>query len=459
MAQGNRDFSQSSMSKNIIAMAVPMTMAQLVNVLYSVVDRMYIGHIEGTGALALTGLGIALPAIALILAFANLCGTGGGALCAIYRGKGDEEEASKVIGNSMTLLLIFGIAIPLLFLPFIKPLLYFFGASDVTYTYAFQYTSIYLLGTPFVMISLGMNPFINAQGFGRIGMLTVALGAAVNLVLDPIFIFAFGLGIRGAAVATVIAQACSALWVLKFIAGDEVLLRLRLSHMKLEGTRVKKIITLGLSGFSMALTNCLVQVVCNKTLYAYGGDLYVGVMTVANAIREVTFMVIQGLNYGSQPVIGFNYGAGLYSRVRAGTRFVTAVTFVYALLVWALMMTWPETVFRLFSSEDALITAGVPALRIYFSMYIVYSLQIVGQTVFLSLGRSRYAIFFALFRKAIINAPLTVILAMLIGTSGVFWAEAISQLVGGIACMLTMYFTVYRPMGKIPDRIPDMAHR
>lgn len=453
MAQTTRDFSKSSMPKNIISMAVPMTVAQLVNILYSIVDRMYIGHIEGTGALALTGLGLALPVISLIIAFSNLCGTGGGALCSIHRGKGDTEEVGKIMGTSMTLLIILGVVIPLLSLPFIQPLLYFFGASDATYPYAQSYVSIYLLGTPFVMIALGMTPFVNAQGFGRVGMYRVLLGAVLNLILDPIFIFVFHLGIQGAAVATVIAQACSAIWVLKFITGKKITVPLKLSQMGLELHRVKKILALGLSGFFMGFTNSLVQVICNKTLYAYGGDLYVGVMTILNAIREVVFMIVQGLNNGAQPVLGFNYGAGLYSRVRAGIRFCMMLTVGYSALVWLSVMAMPSLFVGIFSSEVDLIEAAIPAMRIYFSMFIFLSLQVSGQIVFVALGRSRLASFFALLRKMFINAPLTVILGVLIGTSGVFWAEAISQLVGGVVCIVTMYFTVYRPLGKMEDRV------
>ncbi len=456
MAQGQQvnDFSKSTMPKNIVSMALPMIMAQLVNVLYSIVDRMYIGHIEGTGALALTGLGLALPLISLIIAFANLCGTGGGALCSIYRGKGDFEEAGKVMGNSMTMLLILGVAIPLLFIPLIEPLLYFFGASDATYVYAQSYVSVYLLGTPFVMVGLGMNPFINSQGFGRIGMLTVTLGAVMNLILDPIFIFVFGLGIRGAALATILAQACAATWVLRFITGKKVPIRLKLSSMKLELHRMKRILGLGLSGFFMGFTNSLVQVVCNKTLFYYGGDLYVGVMTVVNAVREVTSMVVQGLNNGAQPVLGFNYGAGLYSRVRAGARFTTTITIIYATMVFSIVMLFPEVIIGFFSDEAELVAVAVSAIRIYFSMYILMSLQIAGQTVFVALGRSKIAAFFALLRKAFINAPLAIILAYFLGTDGVFMAEAASQMLCGVTCITTMYFTVYRPLGKLPDRVP-----
>ncbi len=396
MSQVNNDFSKSSMSKNIIAMGIPMIAAQLVNILYSVVDRMYIGRIPGTGALALTGLGVALPMIALIMAFANLCGTGGGSLCSIYRGKGDLEEAGKVMGSSMTLLLILGVAIPLIFLPFTRPILYFFGASDATYIYAQEYVTLYTLGTPFFMIGLGMNPFINAQGFGRISMQTVTVGAVVNIILDPIFIFLFHMGIQGAAFATIIAQAVSAAYVLLFITSKTVDIPLRRSQMRLEARRVKRIISLGLSTFFMTSTNSLIQVVCNRTLYLYGGDLYVGAMTVVNAAREVVFMMVQGLNNGAQPVLSFNYGAGLYSRVREGIRFTMKVTIGYSVLVWLITMGMPEAICRIFTPDEVLIQASVPAMRIYFSMFILMALQIASQTVFVSLGHSRYASFFAI---------------------------------------------------------------
>ena len=314
MAQQEYDFSQGSIAKNIMSLAVPMTAAQLINVLYSVVDRMYLGRLPGH--LALTGLGLTIPIVSIIMGFANLCGTGGAPLCSICRGRGDQEEAERVMGNAFTLLLIFGGAVTALFLIFKRPILYLFGASDATYPYADAYMTVYLLGTVFVMIGLGMNPFINAQGFGRVGMMTVGLGAVVNIVLDPIFIFWLDLGVQGAAWATVIAQGCSAVWVLVFLTGRKAALRLRPRYMVLKPARVRKIVSLGLSGFFMNLTNSLVQVVCNATLQVYGGDLYVGVMTIINSLREVFMMPIHGLSNGAQPVTGYNYGAGLYSRVR-----------------------------------------------------------------------------------------------------------------------------------------------
>jgi len=452
LEQRQNDFSKGSMARNVVTMAIPMTMAQLVNILYSVVDRMYLGHIPGSGQLELAGLGLSLPIISIIMGFANLCGMGGGPLCSIHRGRGEDKEAERVLGNSFVLLVIFGVGIPLLFLPFREPLLYFFGASNATYPYAQEYITIYLLGTPFVMVGLGLNPFINAQGFARRGMMTVLLGAVVNIVLDPVLIFGFDLGIRGAAWATVIAQAVSAAWVLKFLTGRKAILRLRTDCMPLAWPRVRRILGLGLSGFFVNLTNSLVQVVCNKTLFFYGGDLYVSVMTVINSIREVTFMGVQGITNGAQPVLGYNYGAECYQRVRQGIRFTVAATVGYAALIWAAAMLVPGVLIRIFNDGPELLAAGIPAMRIYFCMFVVMSLQMVSQAIYVALGRSKSAIFFSLLRKAIINAPLTVLLAIPLGTTGVFVAEAISQLIGGLASSLTMYFTAYRPMSRLPDR-------
>ena len=329
-------------------------------------------------------------------------------------------------------------------------MLYLFGASEATFPYADAYLTVYLCGTLFVMVSLGMNPFINAQGFAKIGMMTVGLGAVVNIVLDPVFIFVLNMGVQGAALATVIAQGCSAVWVLKFLTGKRAILRLKFDCMALSARRVRKIVSLGLAGFFVNLTNSLVQVVCNTTLQAYGGDLYVGAMTIINSIREVVSMPVQGLSNGSQPVLGYNYGAGESHRVRQGIRFTSIVVVLYSAAAWAIIMLAPEAMIRLFTSEQPILDVGIPALRIYFSLFIIMSLQIAGQSVFTALGRSKNAIFFSLLRKAIINAPLTLLLPYLgMGTDGVFVAEAVSQLIGGLACFLTMYAVVYRPLGSL----------
>ncbi|WP_253284562.1 MATE family efflux transporter [Intestinimonas butyriciproducens] len=448
MSERKNDFSKGSIPRNILTLAAPMTLAQLINVLYSVVDRMYLGRLPGH--LALTGLGLTMPIVSILMGFANLCGMGGAPLCSICRGQGDDEEAEHILGNSFTLLLILGAAATLVFLLLKRPVLCLFGASEATFPYADAYLTIYLCGTLFVMVSLGMNPFINAQGFAEIGMMTVGLGAVVNIVLDPVFIFVLDMGVQGAALATVIAQGCSAVWVLKFLTGKRAILRLKFDCLALSARRVRKIVSLGLAGFFVNLTNSLVQVVCNTTLQAYGGDLYVGAMTIINSIREVVSMPVQGLSNGSQPVLGYNYGAGESRRVRQGIRFTSIVVVLYSTAAWAIIMLAPEAMIRLFTSEQPILDVGIPALRIYFSLFIIMSLQIAGQSVFTALGRSKNAIFFSLLRKAIINAPLTLLLPYLgMGTDGVFVAEAISQLIGGLACFLTMYAVVYRPLGSL----------
>ena len=434
------------MARNILSIAVPMTVAQVVNILYSLVDRMYIGHIPGVGHTSLTGMGLTLPLISIVLAFANLGGMGGSPLCSIYRGKGEEGLASAVMGNTLSLLLFFGFAIPLVTIPFLDPILVAFGASDATLPYAKDYIVIYLLGTPFVTVGLGMNPFINSQGFGNKGMLTVMLGAVVNLVLDPILIYGLNLGVRGAAIATIIAQACSAVWVLSFLTGKKSLLPLHLCHLRPRWDHLRRIITLGLSGFFTSITNSLVQIVCNKVLHIYGGDLYVGVMTIINSLREVTFMLIQGFSSGVQPVLGYNYGAGEKRRVCACIRFAVGVTVGYAALIWLLNMTIPGLLIRIFNNNPDMLQAGVPALRVYFSMFVFMALMISSQSIFVGLGQARKSIFFSILRKAVINAPLTVLLAFFWGVNGVFVAEAVSQFVCGFLCFFTMYRTVYRPL-------------
>lgn len=444
--RSKNDFSQGSIAINIVNMAIPMTIAQLINILYSVVDRMYLGRLPGH--LALTGLGLCLPIISIIIGFANLCGMGGAPLCSIYRGKGEDKEAEQILGNSFILLIIFGMALTVLGMLFRHPILYLFGASKITYPYANDYITIYLFGTNFVMIGLGLNPFINSQGFSRTGMATIIVGAVINIILDPIFIFLLDFGVRGAALATVIAQGCSALWVLKFLTGKRSLLKLRCSAFKLQSKYVKKIISLGMSGFIIAMTNSLVQILCNASLEIYSGDLYVGIMTVINSIREIITMPIQGITNGSQPVLGYNYGARCDERVCQGIRFTTKLTVTYSFLIWLLVMLLPEPLIRIFNSEATLINAGVPVFRVYFCAFFCMAFQFVGQSTFIALGHSSKAIFFSLLRKAFIVAPLTLILPIGLGVDGVFLAEPISNILGGTACIITMYITIYRPLMK-----------
>ena len=433
----------------ILRMAVPMMLAQLVQVLYSVVDRMYIGHMPGAGSLALTGLGLCMPIVSIITAFAGLCGVGGGPLCSIARGRGDLDYAEQVMGNALTLLLGIGAVLTGLLLALLRPVLFAVGASAATYPFAAQYARIYILGTVFSMLALGMNFFINAQGFAKIGMLTVAIGAALNIALDPVFIFALDLGITGAALATVISQAVSAAWAMAFLLGRRSILDLKLKNMRLRWRIVRRILALGTTGFFMSVTNASVQIAYNVQLRLWGGDLYVGAMTVINSVREVFFMVNSGLRDGAQPVLGYNYGAGVFSRVKQGIRFLTGVSFCYAAAVWLMMMLLPGAIVRVFNSEPELVAVATPALRVYFCGFIFMSMMMAGQGVFLSLGRAKYAVTFSILRKVVIVVPLIFLLPLIggWGVMGVFWSEPVSDLLGGGACFVTMYFTVYRKLG------------
>ena len=360
------DFSKGSIVKNIMNLAVPMTLAQLINVLYNIVDRIYIGRIPDHATLSLTGIGLSLPIITLVIAFANLFGMGGAPLCSIERGRSNEKEAEAIMGNSFLLMVISGLLLTVLCLLFKKPMLYLFGASDSTYPYANAYITIYLLGSLFVMVGLGMNSFINSQGFGRVGMMTVLLGATANILLDPIFIFVFHMGIRGTALATIFSQFLSAVWILRFLTGDKTILRLRYSAMKLQKRRVKKIIALGLSGFTMAITNCTVQIMCNATLQVYGGDLYVGVMTVINSIREIASLPVTGVTHSAQPVLGFNFGAKEYGRVKQAIVFTSLIAILYTTGIWMIVDGFPDFFIRIFNQDAELIQAGIPAIRLYF---------------------------------------------------------------------------------------------
>lgn len=438
------DFSSGNVYKNIMEVAVPMTLAQLLNLLYNIVDRMYIGRIPETGRIALTGVGICFPIITLITAFTYLFGNGGSPLCAMELGRGNQDEAEKLMGNTFSMLLIVSVLLMAAGYLFYRPVLYAFGASDTTFAYARDYLRIYIAGTPAVMIALGLNPFINCQGFGNMGMLTVIIGAVLNFILDPLFIFVFHMGVRGAAAATIISQICSALWVLKFLTGKRAVLRLKKEAMILQGKRVMDIMALGVSGFMMAFTNSLVQIFCNATLQTWGGDIYVGVMTVLNSVRDISTLAVQGLGNGASPVMSFNYGEKAYWKVRKAIKFVTLVGGAYTILFWAVIELVPEFFIRIFNSEPELIQKGVLALHIYFFGFCFMALQFTAQSVFVALGKAKRATFFSIFRKVIIVVPLTVFLPGVggLGVNGVFLAEPVSNLLGGCASFFTMLLTV-----------------
>lgn len=448
-AAGGKDFSKGKVWSNIMAQAVPLILAQLVQLLYNVVDRIYIGHLPGADSLALTGIGLVFPLTTLVAAFTNLFGMGGAPLFSIERGAGNDERAEKILGNTFTMLFASSFVIFALCYIFRKPVLYLFGASDASYVYADEYLRIYLFGTTFTMLSTGLNGFINAQGFPKIGMLTTLIGALLNLILDPLFIFVSGMGVAGAALATIISQAVSVVWVMHFLLSrkGKAAYHIKLSCMKPEWKLVGDITTLGMAGFIMQATNCMVQVVCNATLKVFGGDLYVGIMTVINSVREIMSLPVSGLTSGSQPVLGYNYGAVKYDRVKSGIRFTAAIGIAYTALAWIIVLIIPKQLMGIFTEDTQTIAYGAEALKTYFFGFVFMAFMFTGQSTFTALGYSKHAIFFSLLRKAIIVVPLVIILPRIgFGVMGVFLSEPISNVIGGLASFITMYITVYRKL-------------
>ena len=444
------DFSKGPVWKCIAMQAAPLMVAQLVQLLYNIVDRIYLGHLGDGNSLALTGVGLVFPIVTLITAFSSLFGTGGVPLFSIARGAGNDEKAKKIMGNSFALLLVSAVILTVLGYLFSKPVLFAFGAGEESYVYAKQYLRIYLAGTLFSMISAGMNSYINAQGFPRLGMMSVVVGAVTNIILDPVFIFWLDMGVSGAAFATVISQCLSALWVLRFLFGKKAEITLSAGTVRISGEITKDIYKLGTSNFVMAGTNCLVQVVCNSTLQTYGGDIFIGVMTVTNSVREIFSLPVNGLAGGAQPVISFNYGAKAYNRVREAIKINAVIGVIYTMLSWLLVLMMPKFWFRIFSDDMQLMEYGVQLLRIYFFGFVFMALQFAGQTAFQALGDAKHAIFFSLLRKAFIVVPLTLLLpAMGFGVKGVFLAEPISNIIGGLACYITMRLTVLRKLRQL----------
>lgn len=438
------DFSVGSIPRHIIDLAIPMTLAQLVQMAYNLVDRIYIGHLPGTSSIALTGLGLTFPIITIIMAFTNLFSTGSVALYSIARGKQDEAAERRYMENAFLLLLLTSVVVMVLCFVFMHPILYLFGASDETYPYSAAYLRIYLIGTPLVMLATGMNGFINAQGYGKTGMFTILIGAIINIILDPIFIFVLDLGISGAAIATVISQLLSVIWVMAFLTSRRSLTPLRVRQARIDLTATKQITQLGIAGFVMQATNGIVQVAANNMLGIYGGDIYIGIMTVLNSVRDVVSLPLHGFTNAAQPVIGYNYGARKLGRIRQIIRFTTPVTVVYMALCWLIIFLLPQPIMHVFNSDPELLAKGTPAMHLFFFGFFFMAFQSVGQSTFVGLGKSKQATFFSLFRKVIIVVPLTIILPQIggLGVMGVFLAEPISNFIGGLCCYCTMLWTV-----------------
>ncbi len=440
------DFENGTITGNILDAALPMLVAQLLNLLYNVVDRIYIARIPGEGTAALGAVGLCFPLIVIITAFANLFGSGGAPLFSIYRGKKKEPEAVCIMNTSFTMLSASALILMVIGLCFARPLLILFGASSEALTYALPYLMVYLIGTLPSMLSVGMNPFINAQGYSVIGMISVAIGAVANLLLDPLFIFVLGFGIRGAAIATVISQVLSAVFVLYFLTKKSEL-KVRLLH-KDEIPKcinyAKNITSLGTAGFIMQITNSLVTICCNNVLSVTGGDIYISVMTIVSSVRQLVETPIYAMNEGTSPILSYNYGAVRPARVRKAILVLGMMILAYTAVMWSLIILVPGTLIRVFTSDTSLVQDTIPALNQYFAAFIFMDLQYIGQTVFKSLNKKKQAIFFSLLRKVFIVVPLTYLMpyALHMGTRGVFLAEPVSNIIGGSLCFITMLCTV-----------------
>lgn len=449
------NFETGTVTGNILNAALPMLVAQLLSLLYNIVDRIYIGRIPEIGTAALGAVGLCFPLIMIITACSNLFGSGGAPIFSINRGMGDDNKANTILNTSFTMVCASAIFLMIIGIVFSKPLLVLFGASPNALTYARPYIVIYLLGTLPAMVSTGMNPFINAQGYSTTGMFSVTIGAVANIILDPLFIFVFGLGVNGAAIATVISQILSAVFVFYFLR-KKAEIKVRLLHKNEFSSCLsiaKNIITLGTAGFIMQLTNSLVSICCNNVLYVTGGDVYISVMTIVSSVRQMVETPIYAIIEGSSPIISYNYGARRPERVKKPGIVMAVIALIYTGIMWGIIILAPKYLIMIFSSDATLIKDIVPALKLYFAAFIFMDLQYIGQTVFKSLNKRKQAIFFSLLRKVFIVVPLTYILpyALHMGTDGVFMAEPVSNVIGGSMCFITMLFTVLPELNRMKE--------
>ena len=449
------DFEHGTITGNILGAAFPMLVAQILSLLYNIVDRIYIARIPEVGTTALGAVGLCFPIIVIITAFSNLFGSGGAPLFSINRGKKDTQKARIIMNTSFSMLCVCGVILMGIGMVFANPILVLFGASKEGLTYAYPYMMIYLIGTVPSMIATGMNPFINAQGYATSGMLSVTIGAVANLILDPLFIFGLHLGIKGAAIATIISQALSAAYVFYFLRKKSELKVRMLSkaEWKVCGADAKNIVSLGSAGFIMQLTNSLVTICCNSVLSGIGGDVYISVMTIVSSIRQMVETPIYAMNEGTSPILSYNYGAQRPKRVRKAIRVMTCMILIYTAIMWSVIIFAPEFLIGIFSSDKELLVDAVEALKLYFAAFIFMDLQYIGQTVFKSLNKKKQAIFFSLLRKVFIVVPLTYLFPYTfhMGTRGVFLAEPISNVIGGSLCFITMLAIVMPELKRMKE--------
>ena len=448
MQDKEKKMATEAIGKLMISMAVPSIIAQIINILYSIVDRIYIGHIKGVGMEALTGVGVTFPIITLISAFSAFVGAGGAPLAAIWLGKGDRKRAEKIVGNGVTLLVFFTVILMAFFYAFQKPLLYLFGASDATIGYAVSYISIYLAGTIFVELALGLNAFIISQGQSRTAMMAVLLGAASNIILDPIFIFALGMGVKGAAYATVISQALSALWTVGFLISRKSSLTIKWQAMKPDFPVIGNVMALGISPFIMRATESLISIVLNNGLQKYGGDIYVGSLTIMQSVMQMYSAPLGGFTQGVQPIISYNFGAGNFDRVKKLYRSMITVCFLFAAMATVLVMIFPGFFAGMFTNDAQLIALVEKMMPIFMCGMLIFGLQQGIQPTFLALGQAKLSLFIAIFRKVILLVPLALVLPLKFGVMGIYYAEPVSDVLSAVTATVLFLLNIKKIVSK-----------
>lgn len=438
----NKDFlGTQPIGRLLLKLALPTVAAQLINMLYNIVDRMYIGHIKDVGALALTGVGVCMPLIMIISAFAALVGNGGAPRASIYMGKKDTDAAQKILGNCFYLQIIISIILTIILLIGNKTFLLAFGASENTISYAVNYMNIYAIGTIFVQLTLGMNAFITAQGFAKTGMLSVLIGAVANIILDPVFIFGMNMGVRGAALATIISQALSCIWVLSFLFGKKTFLKIKPENLRLHAKIILPCVALGSSLFIMQASESIISVCFNSSLLKYGGDIAVGAMTILTSVMQFAMLPLQGLGQGAQPIMSYNYGAKNNDRVRKTFRLLLKVSFGYSIVLWAIVMLFPQMFAMMFTSDNALLSFTSQALRIYMASMFMFGIQIACQMAFNALGKAKDSIIVAVMRKFILLIPLIYIMPAIFKanqTNAVYMAEPVADFIA--VCFTAILF-------------------
>lgn len=452
MVEQNNDFlGTEPVGKLLWKLSIPAIAAQIINLLYNLVDRVYIGHMPDDGALALTGVGVCMPVIMIVSAFAALVSSGSAPRASMAMGKGDQNEAERILGNSFFLQILISVIITVVLLIFNRPLLLAFGASENTIEYAVSYMNIYTLGTIFVQLTLGMNAFITAQGFAKTGMMSVLIGAVCNIILDPIFIYGFHMGVRGAALATISSQAISTVWVLRFLMGKKTVIQIKKAHFKLEKSVIFPCIALGLASFIMQASESVIVVCYNSSLLKYGGDVAVGAMTILSSVMQFSMLPMQGLGQGAQPITSYNYGAGNVERVKKTFRLLLLSTLGYSMLIWAFVMLFPQMFARIFSPDVQLIEFTGKALRIYCAAMGIFGAQVACQLTFTSLGNAKASIMVAVMRKFVLLLPLIYIMPHFVKnqTMGVYLAEPVADVIAVTFTVILFYFQFKKAMKQL----------